>query len=85
MDKQWNLKGLYMELFNGMIEKKIERVAWDENTDIRLVDGDKFEVWCRDLTDPEGDEWFVTDKKTAEELYDWFERKDFTELKRKGA
>lgn len=79
----WNLKGLYMELFDSMINKKVERVAWDENTEIHLVDGDKFEVWCKDRTE-EG-AWLVTNKKTKEELYNWFEHIDLTELKRKGA
>ena len=76
MDKQWNLRNLYLELLDSMIKAK-QNVKWDENVEICLTQNDNFMIRALSRT---GD-WFVSDVKSKEEMLEWFEKSNYEKIK----
>ena len=75
MDKQWNLRNLYLELLDSMIKAK-QNVKWDENVEICLTQNDDFMIRVLSRT---GD-YLVSDHMNKEEMIEWFEKSDYEKI-----
>ena len=75
MDKQWNLRNLYLELLDSMIKAK-QNVKWDENVEICLTQNDNFMIRVLSRT---GD-YLVSDHMNKEEMIEWFEKSDYEKI-----